>query len=166
MRKGQVYGMPEYAEPPITPQAARAILFNDEGRILLFKRTRPGLPTYWSTPGGGVEPTGGSLEATLRRELREELGAEVSGISRVFLHTAPSHSRFGLSVHHFFIAHLEKLDLSAQSRPEFQDPARVIYEVYRISLEGDDLAAIDLRPPALKEFILTNRQVLLAEVSA
>ena len=31
-------------------------------------------------------------------------------------------------------------------------------------LRGDDLASVDLKPAALKEFILANRVALLAEV--
>jgi hypothetical protein len=33
----------------------------------------------------------------------------------------------------------------------------------RVDLLGDDLAGIDLKPGALKEFILANREALLAE---
>ncbi|MGH3164987.1 MAG: NUDIX domain-containing protein [Trebonia sp.] len=157
--------MPDQPELPITRRAARAILFDGEGRVVLFKRTKPGRDPYWTTPGGGVEPADASLEATLRRELREELGAEVSGISRVFLHTAPSHSGSGLHVHHFFIARLEKLDPSLRDGPEFLNPANGVYDIHRVSLDSDDIAAIDLRPAILKEFILTNRHALLDEVA-
>jgi hypothetical protein len=38
--------------------------------------------------------------------------------------------------------------------------------VARVDLHSEDLAAIDLRPTALKAFILTNRDALLDEASA
>lgn len=62
-------------EPPIPREAVRAIVIDGRGRTLLFKafpdkaRSRH----FWITPGGGMV-TGESDEATLRRELAEELG--------------------------------------------------------------------------------------------
>ncbi|HSN02415.1 MAG TPA: NUDIX domain-containing protein [Acidimicrobiales bacterium] len=52
--------------------AVRAVVLDDLERILLvrFQLTDGGL---WATPGGGVEP-GETIEATIRRELHEEVG--------------------------------------------------------------------------------------------
>lgn len=36
-----------------------------------------------TTPGGGVEPTDSSVEAALRRELVEELGATITSVSQL-----------------------------------------------------------------------------------
>jgi hypothetical protein len=36
------------------------------------------------------------------------------------------------------------------------------YAVERVELLGDDLAGVDLKPGALKDFILANREALLA----
>lgn len=66
-------------------RAARAILIDDRDRLVLIRRTKPGQVSYWTAPGGGVEDTDASVEAALHRELAEELGAEASGVSRVFL---------------------------------------------------------------------------------
>lgn len=52
-------------------RAARAILIDDLGRLVLIKRTKPGQPPYWTAPGGGVEDTDASVEAALYRELAE-----------------------------------------------------------------------------------------------
>jgi ADP-ribose pyrophosphatase YjhB (NUDIX family) len=144
-------------------QAARAILIDDDGRLVLIKRTKPGQAPYWTAPGGGVDATDASVEAALHRELAEELGAEASGAARVFLFSSPSAA--GVAVQHFFVARLKKLDESARNGPEFRDASRGGYDLDRIGLQGDDLASVDLKPDALKEFILANREALLAEAA-
>jgi ADP-ribose pyrophosphatase YjhB (NUDIX family) len=150
-------------QPAVTigRRAARAILIDDQGRLVLIRRTRPGQAPYWTTPGGGVEDTDASVEAALHRELAEELGAEATGASQVLLVSSPSGS--GVAVQHFFVARLAGLDETARTGPEFADPSRGGYDVDRVDLLGDDLAAVDLKPDALKKFILANRQALLAE---
>jgi ADP-ribose pyrophosphatase YjhB (NUDIX family) len=56
--------------------SAGAIISDDRGRVLLLKhRFRPG--SGWGMPGGFLEK-GEQPEAGLRRELREEIGLEVS----------------------------------------------------------------------------------------
>lgn len=145
-------------------RAARAILIDDLDHLLLIKRTKPGQAPYWTTPGGGVEETDISVEAALSRELAEELGAEATGASRVFLFSSPSDA--GIAVQHFFVARLTRLDESARSGPEFSDPSRGGYQLDRIDLRRDDLASIDLKPTALKEFILANREALLVEAAS
>jgi ADP-ribose pyrophosphatase YjhB (NUDIX family) len=145
-------------------RAARAILIDDLGRLMLIKRTKPGQSAYWTAPGGGLEDTDASLEAALHRELMEELGAEATGASQVFLFSSTSDA--GIAVQHFFAARLLRLDESARSGQELSDPSRGTYDVDRVDLRGDDLASIDLKPAALKEFILANQAALLVEVGA
>ncbi len=131
---------------------------------MLIRRTKPGQAPYWTAPGGGVAATDASVEAALHRELAEELGAEATGAARVFLFSSPSDA--GVAVQHFFVARLKKLDEAARCGPEFEDSSRGGYELDRIGLHGGDLASVDLKPTALKEFILANREALLAEVAA
>lgn len=128
---------------------------------MLFKRTKSGQAPYWTAPGGGVEDTDTSVEAALHRELAEELGAHAMNATQVFLFSAPSDA--GVAVQHFFVARLASLDESARSGPEFSNPSRGGYELDRVDLLGDRLVSIDLKPTALKEFILANREALLAE---
>src|SRR6266516_4110927 len=144
-------------------RTARAILIDADDRLLLIRRTKPGQPVYWTTPGGGVDDTDASIEAAMHREIAEEMGAEAAGASQVFLNSRPSAA--GIAVQHFFVARLTRLDWSARSDPEFADPAKGSYELARIDLHGDDLASIDLVPVALKKFILANRAALLAQVA-
>lgn len=142
-------------------RAARAILIDDLHRLILIKRTKAGHVPYWTAPGGGVENADASVEATLYRELAEELGATTTGASQVFLFSSSSGE--GVAVQHFFVARLISLDGGARRGPEFADPSRGEYEVDRVSLRGDDLVAINLKPTALKDFVVANREALLVE---
>lgn len=155
--------MTEQLTVAVRRRAARAILIDDQGRLVLIKRTKPGQEPYWTAPGGGVEDSDSSIEAALYRELSEELGAEAAGASQVFLFSSPSDA--GVAVQHFFVARLAMIDESARSGPEFSDPSRGGYDLDRIDLHSDELTSIDLKPTALKEFILANREALLAEAS-
>jgi 8-oxo-dGTP diphosphatase len=63
-------------------KSARAILINNENKILLFKfifKEMQEEKVIWVTPGGGVEP-GEDFEATLKRELFEEIGLNCKSI--------------------------------------------------------------------------------------
>lgn len=155
--------MTSNAVPAIGRRTARAILLDEAGRLLLIKRTKPGQDPYWTTPGGGVESTDVSIEAALHRELTEELGAKVSGAEQVFLHSTPSES--GVAVQHFFVARLGALDAEARSGPEFDDPSRGGYDLDMVDLVTE-LDEVDLKPSVLKEFIVANREALLAEAAA
>jgi len=57
-------------------EAVRAILLTPERDVLLLRIRPPeGGGSFWITPGGGFEPDE-TVEAGLRRELKEELGLE------------------------------------------------------------------------------------------
>jgi ADP-ribose pyrophosphatase YjhB (NUDIX family) len=154
-------GVAEQLTVTVGRRAARAILIDDLGRLVLIKRTKSGQAPYWTAPGGGVEDTDASVGAALYRELAEELGAEAADVSQVFLFSSPSDT--GVAVQHFFVARLASLDESARSGSELSDPSRGGYELDRVDLLGDELASVALKPTALKEFILANREALLVE---
>jgi ADP-ribose pyrophosphatase YjhB (NUDIX family) len=151
----------EHAEPRIVRRSARAILVDDRARLVLIKRTKPGQVPYWTTAGGGVEDSDASVEAAMRREIFEELGAKAGQASQVFM--VSDQSPDGIRVQHFFVARLVSLDLAARTGPEFLDPSRGTYEDDYVDLHADALVGIDLKPPELKDFILANRTALLAE---
>jgi ADP-ribose pyrophosphatase YjhB (NUDIX family) len=147
----------------IARRSARAILIDDDGNLVLIRRTKPGVPVYWTTAGGGVEDSDASVEAAMHREIAEELGATATGASQVFL--VSRLGRFGLGVQYYFLARLASMDPATRDGPEVTDPSRGRYDPDRVPLldDGQALAAIDLRPPELKAFILANREALLAD---
>jgi 8-oxo-dGTP pyrophosphatase MutT (NUDIX family) len=63
------------ARPVRHRRAARVLVVDDRGRILLFRDSDPGLPGrhWWITPGGGVEEGESDLQAAVR-EVHEETG--------------------------------------------------------------------------------------------
>ncbi len=146
----------------VAKRSARAVLIDDRARLLLIKRTKPGEPPYWTAPGGGVEAEDASPAAALRRELAEELGATAHDVEQVFLFSSPAGDA-GVSVQHFFVCRLKNLDLSARTGAELTDASRGGYEPDYVDLTDDSLAEVDLKPAALKEFILANRDALLDE---
>src|SRR4051794_32447403 len=111
----------------IVKRSSRAILIDDKDHLVLIKRTRPGQPAYWTTPGGGVEPSDPTPEAALRRELREELGATAGRCQQVFLFSSPKDD--GVAVQYIFVARLIELDFARRDGPEFGDPSRGEYNL-------------------------------------
>jgi len=70
---------------PRHPLLGVGALIFDGDRILMAERGGEPLKGWWSLPGGLVE-TGESLEAAIRREVREETGLEVRplGVVEIF----------------------------------------------------------------------------------
>ncbi|AGZ44195.1 NUDIX hydrolase [Actinoplanes friuliensis] len=139
-------------------RSVRGLLTDDTGRLLLIRRTRPGLAPYWTVPGGGVEPGDATLQDTLARELREELGAVADDLEQVFLHSSSTPE--GLAVQHFFWCRLVSLDEEARTGEEFTDASRGGYDLERISL--DEVERVDLKPKELKDFVVRNAEALLS----
>ncbi|MEW9533947.1 NUDIX domain-containing protein [Microbispora sp. NPDC049125] len=137
--------------------SVRAILLDGDD-VVLFRRVRPGREPYWVTPGGGVEPTDASLEAALRRELDEELGATAGPALHVFTLVEPGR----LST--VYACRLVGMDLSRRSGPEFLEPDIGLHEVRRMPPEK--VASLPLVPPELGEFITASAATLPALLDA
>jgi len=59
-----------------------AAIFDEDNRVLLFKRKKPPYEGYWELVGGGLE-FGEALERGIRREVLEETGIGSDKIKRL-----------------------------------------------------------------------------------
>lgn len=155
------------AERPVVKRTARAILL-DGDELILIKRTKPGQPPYWITPGGGVEPGDESVIAALHREVAEELGAKVVDVIPAFLDTVPYSLRDdgepadgqplppgAVKVQHFFVCRLAGMDPARRHGPEVEEP-RGTYEIVRIPFSDAGIRAVEVVPPSLSAYLRRN----------
>ncbi len=140
-------------------QRVRAILLTGRDTVLFIKRVKPNKSEpYWVAPGGGVEANDRDLFDTLRRELREELGAQFEiGPQAFVLH----HEKAGKQLEeHFFICHLIDYDLSLRHGPEFDDPARGEFIPEEVHLDETALSSINIKTPELRDWLIDNSDEL------
>ncbi|MCZ4118789.1 NUDIX domain-containing protein [Streptomyces sp. H39-S7] len=87
MARTEYYDDPNAPEPNSLVVAASAVVTDDEGRILLQRRSDNDL---WALPGGGMDMTD-SLPGTAIREVKEETGLDVEITGLVGTYTDPRH---------------------------------------------------------------------------
>ncbi|HEY9734980.1 MAG TPA: A/G-specific adenine glycosylase [Trichocoleus sp.] len=82
-------------------QIGVAVIWNDQGQILIDRRRQEGLlGGLWEFPGGKIEP-GETVEQCIEREIREELGIEIEvGQKLIRVDHAYTHFKVSLNVHH------------------------------------------------------------------
>ncbi len=106
-------------------RAARVLVFDDEGRLLLLRGSDPARPeagSWWFTPGGALGPHELPEDAA-RREVREETGIELAELGPVVLERAARFSFDGAEYEQeerFFSARVTgtALDFSAWTEVE------------------------------------------------
>ncbi|MGW5019348.1 NUDIX domain-containing protein [Streptomyces cacaoi] len=87
MARTEYYDDPDAPQPNSLVVAASAVVTDEEGRILLQRRTDNDL---WALPGGGMDMTD-SLPGTAVREVKEETGLDVEVTGIVGTYTDPRH---------------------------------------------------------------------------
>jgi 8-oxo-dGTP pyrophosphatase MutT (NUDIX family) len=81
------YNDPDAPRPTHLVPAASAAITDEEGRLLLAKRTDS---SFWTIPGGTMEP-GETIAETAVREVKEETGIDVEVVSLVGIYSNPWH---------------------------------------------------------------------------
>lgn len=145
----------------VTRRSARAVLL-DGPDLLLIKRTRPGEQPYWVTIGGGVEDDDATLEDTLRREVLEEIGAQIKNVAQIFL--IKDDTDEGIAVQHVFLAELAPAELVERTGKEFTLPSRGDYDLVKVPFTREGIAAVDLKPAALSEYLQSTYEAILASI--
>lgn len=87
MARTEYYDDPDAPEPNSLVVGVSAVVVDDQGRILMQKRTDNGL---WALPGGGMDLTESVPQAAVR-EVREETGYDVEVTGMVGLYTDARH---------------------------------------------------------------------------
>ena len=138
----------------IVNEQVRAILCPDSAHVLLIKRVREDQLPYWVFPGGRIEKEDTNREAGLRRELYEELGAEVNLIRLAYVleHVTGAEE---VTREFYYLCQLTKMDIKARTGTEFNDPSRGEYILETLSLDPSNLVKINIKPGQLKKWLVT-----------
>ncbi|XUL85803.1 NUDIX domain-containing protein [Streptomyces galilaeus] len=132
---------------------ARVVLL-DRGQLVFLKRGWPGGDSYCTTVGGSVEPTDADLETALRREAMEEIGATIGPATEFLTLTEPGGTT--TVVQHYFLADLLDMDLARRHGPELDDPDTGDFEPVRVPLSRPAVAALNLQPAELADYVLRH----------
>ncbi|MEV0740055.1 NUDIX hydrolase [Streptomyces sp. NPDC050549] len=130
------------------------VVLLDRGRLVFLKRGWPGGDSYCTTVGGSVEPTDADLEAALRREAMEEIGATIGPATEFLTLTEPGGTT--TVVQHYFLAYLLDMDLARRHGPELDDPDTGDFEPVRVALSRPAVAALNLQPAELADHVLRH----------
>ena len=87
MGRTEHYDDPDAPEPNSLVPAATVFVQNDEGQVLLIRRSDNGL---WAMPGGVME-VGETLSQAAEREVLEETGYEVEVVDIIGIYSDPKH---------------------------------------------------------------------------
>jgi 8-oxo-dGTP pyrophosphatase MutT (NUDIX family) len=128
-------------------ERVHAVLVAESGNALLIKRVRPGTCPYWVLPGGHVDPGDSSLEAALRREIREELGAEAEALSLLHIMQSQDECQF------FYLGRIQRWSFADRTGPEFSEDGRGEYVLEEVPLTLEALGTIDLKPDQIAAFL-------------
>ncbi|MEV7152358.1 NUDIX hydrolase [Streptomyces sp. NPDC093084] len=128
----------------------RAVLLEDN-QLMFLRRRWPGCLPYYTTVGGGVEPYDADLEAALRREVMEELGATIGPAIEFLTLTEPGGKV--TVVRHYFRAEVLGMDLNRRGGPEPDDVDTGDFSPVRVALDASAVAALELEPSELVGYL-------------
>ena len=128
----------------------RGILIKD-GMVVLIKRTRDG-ETFYVFPGGGVEE-GETDEDALKREMKEELGIDIS-VKELIAQQKFGKPKSKECMNFFYICENKGGKLGTGKGPEYT--ARNGYEGLHepVELSLNEISKLELRPADVKDLVL------------
>ena len=116
-------GQPFFGSPDLICPGTNAVIFDQDGEVLLEKRADYGL---WGLPGGAVN-AGESVESAVTREVLEETGLRVRIKRLIGIYSDPDHYSIavypnGESVHYVTtVFECERLEGELRISPESTD---------------------------------------------
>ena len=145
-------------------ETARAILLNENNELIFIKRTKGG-ETYYVFVGGGREHSDPTLIDTARREVREEIGAEITIISSSEVFSVKEELTEATLCHSFFLA-TTNLRIRAKNaeidKPQAPDNR---YELAVSPALASEIEKLNIIPSKAKEFLLNNLLTFLRAVA-
>jgi 8-oxo-dGTP pyrophosphatase MutT (NUDIX family) len=120
-------------DTPQNRRAARVILIDETGRVLLFRGGDPARPdagTWWFTAGGGIDDDESAHDAA-RREVREETGFVVGDLGPVVLERVIDFEMEGIRYHQEEVFFAVTVASFVVDEREWTDLERRIVEEHR-----------------------------------
>lgn len=130
----------------------RALIIDENNQLILIKRVKEGVEPYWVAPGGGLEKTDVTLEDAIKREIREELGAEISVVKLLRIEEFQLEEEVFVE-QYMFLCELRTLT-GKPNGPEFDNLANGQYIRDMIPLDEQIIGRMNIKPDTLKSFLI------------
>jgi len=111
---------------------ARAIVLDDEKRVLMVKQRHEGRD-IWMAPGGAIEDGENAKQAAIR-EVKEETGLDIS-VTKLLWHVEEVSEKRGQRFVNFFLAEVKGGNLCLGADPERDESEQVLRELRFVSRE-------------------------------
>jgi len=133
----------------------RAILITKRGTMVLVRRDshKPGETHQYIAPGGIVRDDDPDDLVALRRELREQLGAEIHVIRHAMT--------LFMERWNFYLCGLISVDPSRRSEEHSEALKRGDYQIIELRLSENAIRTANIHPRALLDYLLANHQQLM-----
>ena len=136
----------------------RALIINKNDQLILIKRVKEGIEPYWVAPGGGVEQSDFTLEEAIKREIREEAGAEINVVKLLRVEEFQLEEEVFVE-QYIFLCELQTM-MGKPNGPEFDVPSNGQYIWDPIPLDEQIIGQMNIKPDTLKSFLASSARKL------